>query len=443
MWSNKDTCESSGFLPGRAVLGPLFLVVVPPMAIVLLLMTNIHFHGSFLETAQHFMNSKDPMYLTMYKMWPSVLDPTAWALFGSFCVFELAMMRLMPGKRSEGPVTPAGNIPVYKANGELSFYTTTVVFLALLLTGTIPLGLVYDKLPQLLAVQIAFSMTLCGVLYLKGRCMPSSSDCGSSGNIIFDYYWGTELYPRIFGWDVKQFSNCRFGMMLWVILPIAYAAKQYELTGTVTDAMVVSVLLQFIYVAKFFHWEMGYMRSIDIMHDRGGYYLVFGCMAFLPGLYTTHTCYLVRHPVQLGWPVAALVFLAGVACIFINYDADRQREYFRKHPTAPVWGKAPQYITANYVTEDKQQKTSLLLLSGYWGLSRHFHYLPELGAAFCWSVPPALFTGHALPWSYFLFLTLLLVDRAYRDEARCLSKYGADWLKYVERVPHRIVPGLF
>lgn len=29
---------------------------------------------------------------------------------------------------------------------------------------------------------------------------------------------GTELYPRIFGWDVKVFTNCRFGMMFWALV---------------------------------------------------------------------------------------------------------------------------------------------------------------------------------------------------------------------------------
>ena len=38
---------------------------------------------------------------------------------------------------------------------------------------------------------------------------------------IFDIFWGTELYPRFghalwdIGWDVKLFTNCRFGMMYW------------------------------------------------------------------------------------------------------------------------------------------------------------------------------------------------------------------------------------
>lgn len=39
-----------------------------------------------------------------------------------------------------------------------------------------------------------------------------------------------------------------------------------------------SVLLQLTYITKFFHWEMGYMNSMDIQHDRAGFYLCWGCL---------------------------------------------------------------------------------------------------------------------------------------------------------------------
>ncbi len=61
--------------------------------------------------------------------------------------------------------------------------------------------------------------------------------------------------------------------MGWPLLIICYAAKQHQLYG-LSDSMAVSVGLQLFYVTKFFHWEMGYMKTLDIMHDRAGFYLV-------------------------------------------------------------------------------------------------------------------------------------------------------------------------
>ena len=99
-----------------------------------------------------------------------------------------------------------------------------------------------------------FSLCFCLLLF-KGLFSPSSTDHGSSGASLFDYYWGTELYPRLFGWDVKLFTNCRFGMMSWPILLFSFAAKQVALYGFLSDSMCVAVFLQFVYITKFFIWE--------------------------------------------------------------------------------------------------------------------------------------------------------------------------------------------
>ena len=66
---------------------------------------------------------------------------------------------------------------------------------------------------------------------------------------------------------------------------------------------------------------------------------------------------------------------------------------------------------------------ALCLIAGWWGLARHFHYLPEIIGAFCWTVP--ILTTPFLPYFYVVFLTLLLTDRAFRDDVRCQSKYGS------------------
>src|SRR5690606_21329545 len=135
----------------------------------------------------------------------------------------------------------------------------------------------------------------------------------------FDYYWGTELYPKIFGWDVKMFTNCRFGMMSWPLILLSYLAKQQQLYGVISDSMWVAVALQLIYIAKFFVWEGGYLRSLDIMHDRAGFMICWGCLVWVPSVYTLSTLYLVHHPIHLGLFVACTIFCFGTASILINY----------------------------------------------------------------------------------------------------------------------------
>lgn len=76
-----------------------------------------------------------------------------------------------------------------------------------------------------------------------------------------------------------------------------------------------------------------------------------------------------------------------------------------------------------------------------WGLARHIHYAPEIGAAFFWTLP-ALFR-HAMPYFYVTFLTALLIDRANRDDKYCRVKYHKHWEAYSKKVRYKVVPRVF
>lgn len=426
----------------RHILGPLLLITVCPPLVMLVWYTNVSLDGSIQKLFALF--AQDGIFSTIYTIWSPVFFGTAeaWKILAIFGGVELLLMKLLPGRKFEGLVTPKGNVPVYKANGISSFLSTLLLFYVgssyfKLFSPTI----IYDNFGGLLGALNFFSLLFCFFLYFKGRYKPSSTDSGTTGDAVFDYFWGMELYPRIFGWDVKMFTNCRFGMMGWGLIILSFAAKQNELYG-ISDSMLVAVTLQLLYIAKFFWWEIGYLRSMDIMYDRAGFCICWGCMVWLPSVYTSPTLFLVNHPNHLGTYASFAILAAGMFCIFINYLADRQRQYVRsKNGECTIWKKKPDLIFANYKTEWGEEKQSLLLASGWWGISRHFHYLPELLGAFFWSMP-ALF-GYYMPYFYLTFLFLLLMDRSFRQEKRCAMKYGKDWEKYCERVPFRLIPFVY
>lgn len=240
---------------------------------------------------------------------------------------------------------------------------------------------------------------------------------------------------------MKVFTNCRFGLMYWQLGLFCYCYKQYEDLGYVTNSLLVCTALQTIYLFKFYVWETGYFCSMDIQHDRAGFYICWGCLVWVPVAYTSAGYFMVKQALNLPWPLAIFFFVAGVLSIYINYDSDRQRQDFRaSEGKMKIWGKDPEYIAAQYTTEDGKTRGSLLLRSGWWGISRHFHYVPEIMGAFFWSVP-ALFS-HFMPYFYVVFLTLLLTDRAFRDDARCAKKYGKYWDEYRKHVPYYIIPGI-
>ena len=334
---------------------------------------------------------------------------------------------------------------MYTANGVLSYFTTLILFLAGWHWGIFNPGAIYDAMGTIISTSNVVSLALCVLLYAKGAVAPSTSDSGSTGSLLFDFYWGMELYPRLGTFfDIKTWTNCRMGMMGWAVLTLCYATKQAQLTanGLPSPSMALTVGLMQLYVFKFFLWETGYWSSMDIAHDRAGFYLCWGCLVWVPAVYTSPAMYLVRNPGSMGPMTAAAVFIAGVACIFINYDSDRQRHAFRQcQGKCTIWGRPPKKIEARYVTADGRVKTSLLLASGWWGLARHFHYLPELLGAFAWSCSAG--TASIVPYVYCIFLCALLVDRSYRDDERCKAKYGKSWELYCNMVPYRIIPFVY
>jgi 7-dehydrocholesterol reductase len=206
--------------------------------------------------------------------------------------------------------------------------------------------------------------------------------------------------------------------------------------------MWVSAALQMIYFTKFFWWESGYMRTIDIMLDRAGFYICWGCLCYITGLYASVSLYLVSHPVQLGSTLALTIFALGVISCLINYDADRQKlEVRRSDARCTIWGRKPDVIRAEYRTSDGSTRTSLLLVSGYWGVARHFHYVPELTLAFLWSFPAGF--ENIMPYTYAFWLVILLTHRTFRDDTKCREKYGKYWDEYCRRVPYKIIPYVF
>lgn len=66
-----------------------------------------------------------------------------------------------------------------------------------------------------------------------------------TGNFFYNYMMGVEFNPRIGKWfDFKLFFNGRPGIVAWTLINLSFAAKQRELHGHVTNAMVLVNVLQ-------------------------------------------------------------------------------------------------------------------------------------------------------------------------------------------------------
>ncbi len=420
----------------RTTAAPLALLLITPPAVVLFWITCTYLDGSLLrllsvqglETVVHHFPRP-----SLAALWIIVV----------FAAFELALLQFLPGPTFDGPPTPTGYRPQYKLNGVSSWVLTHVAFLgASYGLGWFSPSIVYDHFGELLITLCASAFVFCWFLYFKGIYAPSTPDAGRSKNVIFDYFWGIELHPSLFGVNLKQLFNCRIGMMGWSLTVISFAARQFQDIGTLSSSLFVSVVLQVVYLLVFFSWERGYFTTIDVAHDRFGYYICWGVIVWVPGVYTITAQYLVKHPRNLGTPLTLALLVMGLGAIWVNDAVDAQRQRVRNTGGQTlIWGKRPEVIHAEYETADGKTHQSLLLVSGYWSLSRHFHYVPELILALAWSLPAG--GSRFLPYFYLTFLTILLVDRAGRVDLRCRTKYGLFWDEYCRRVPRKILPWVY
>ena len=434
-WAGQSTSGAARFV--RMTLGPLLLMVLTPPAAIVFWIVCTHLDGSLVR-----LFSAEGLRVAL-EHFPAPSWAAA-AILATFLGVELALLLALPGRIYEGPLAPSGARPRYKLNGVAAFFVTLGLFLGASYGAHLfDAGIVWDHFGAILSTIIAFAFVFCLGLYFKGIHAPSTGDSSSSGNFIFDYYWGTELHPSVLGVNLKQLINCRFGMMGWAVIVVSFAAKQASLNhGHPTNAMLVCVGLQLVYILKFFWWESGYFTSLDIMHDRFGYYICWGVMCWIAAVYTLSAQYNVLRPVEISTPYAVFCAALGLASIWANYEADAQRQRTRAtNGDTTVWGKPPVLVRARYRTADGVEHESLLLASGYWGIARHFHYVPEILLALAWSLPAG--ASGFVPYFYVTFLTILLLDRAVRDDKRCRTKYGADWDAYCAKVPYKVVPGVF
>lgn len=420
---------------------PLLFIAVCPSFVMLLWYTNFYLNGSFDQFRKE-VTEVGLLSLTK-RAWVIQLPQLqlACCYIAAFIALQWVLTQFIPGNIIQGPPDPKGVTPEYKCNGMLCFLITMVIFLFCSSYYNSPRpAWFYDNFGAVLMCLMLFGCTLCTALYIKGLAYRDSHGV----NPIFDYYWGSELHPQLLGCDVKVFTNCRMGMTLWAIFIICFAHKQYELDGRLADSMAVSLALQLLYILKFFRWEAGYFSSTDIAHDRAGFYICWGCMVWVPALYTSTSFYLTAHPNTLDPILSSALLFVGTMSIIITMDADEQKLLLRQtRGDCTIWRQPAEYITAIYTIEGNPPKRqrSKLLISGWWGISRHFHYITELLTALCWSLP-ALFDNY-LPYVYLLFLVLLLAHRIHRIESRCTEKYGEQWNEYCRRVPYVILPYVF
>ncbi len=366
------------------------------------------------------------------------LQPTApaAAVYLGWLVLQVLLQHFAPGRTVLGTSLPDGRRLPYRLNGWWAFVVTMTGASLLHASGWLSIRVLHDEFGAILTISTLFSFAFSVFLYLYGRRYDSAGL--QTGGLIHDFWMGTGLNPRVppttTGFDLKLFCEARPGLLLWVLINGAFAFVQYETYGFVSLSMVLVLAFQLLYVADYFWNEEAILTTMDVKHERFGYMLAFGDLVWVPMTYTLQAHYLIHNVHDLSPWVGALIVGLNILGFYIFRAVNLQKHRFRRDPKhALIWGKKAEYIETT--------AGGYLLVSGFWGWSRHFNYVGDLLMALSWSLP-CLF-GSPLPYFYPFYFLALLIHRERRDHHICSRKYGDDWKRYCERVPYRIFPGVY
>jgi delta14-sterol reductase len=302
---------------------------------------------------------------------------------------------------------------------------------------------------------------------------------GHSGNMLYDWFIGRELNPRVTipvlgEIDIKEFCELRPGLLGWILLDFAFVAHQYKTYGFVTDSIALITGFQVLYVLDAVWMEPAILTTMDITTDGFGFMLAFGDLVWVPFIYSLQARYLSVYPFSLGiYGPAGVLGALGIG-YYIFRGSNNEKNRFRNDPTDP------RVAHLKYI---ETKSGSKLLISGWWGTARHINYFGDWIMAWSYCLPtgiagyvvqhssmapisshsttdgslvfrgPAVHTeivqGSSRGWGmiftyfYVVYFGILLVHREMRDEEKCIRKYGEDWKRYREIVRYRIIPGIY
>ncbi|KAK3319032.1 ergosterol biosynthesis ERG4/ERG24 [Apodospora peruviana] len=420
---------------------PVFLA---PLTSITTFIVLTAFHGSF--SAFFAAVAEQGFWTICIRYGPQLTLRGIYAVAGWVAIQALLFLYL-PGSVHSGQYTPAGHRLKYRLNGLYAWVITHAVYFGLSWFGFIDPGFIPRNWSSLIAAMNVAGLLAPLLAFVKAYLSPTHPDDRKfSGSFIYDFYMGIELNPRIGrDFDIKFFNNGHLGMMIWTLIDFSNLAYQYQNRGHVELSLILVTALQVIYVADFYVNESWYLGTIDIAHDHYGFYLAWGCFCYLPTMYTIQAQYLgaydptpaASNPCYLG-----IIFVIGLAGYLLFRSVNDQKHAVRMlQGRCRIWGKPAEYLVAPYTTSDGQRRANLLLVSGWWGLSRHANYLGDL--LFSYSSCALVGSTKMVVWTYAIWMTLILVHRCLRDEKRLSAKYGDAWTEYCKRVPWRLIPGVW
>lgn len=350
------------------------------------------------------------------------------ALYGFVFVAHVAL----PARRVFGYVRgPDGQPLTYRLNGLLVLGVTVGAWAGLCYAGLLGWSDLYLYRWQMLAGAFALGLAFAFWVVLREPKVPGWS-------FIKELYLGRAEQPQ---WlhrrvDAKMFLYLVGAVVLELNLLSFAAHHLLHHPSDPSPNVAVYVGLFSFFLVEYLFFERVHLYTYDFVAERVGFKLGWGCFVFYPFFYCVGLWALASepNPHSPSWwlPLCVALFFSG--WVFAR-GANLQKFWFKLDPTKKAFG-----VLAPQALEGADGRK--VLVSGFWGLSRHINYLGELLMASALALSLG-YPGSIWPWLYPLYYVALLVPRQLDDDRRCAAKYGPLWAEYQRRVPKRIIPYVY
>ncbi len=263
-------------------------------------------------------------------------------------------------------------------------------------------------------------------------------------NPLVDFYQGRVQEIRFFNdrLDLKMTFYVVGGTMLGInaMSGAAWHYEQFSPTNEVNIGVFLYAAIFTFYVFDYMVFERVQLYTFDLIHERMGFKMFWGDTIVYGWLFIVPLYGMAAQPdpgFATGW---SYLWIIGASALFlvgwsISRGANLQKYTFKRWPERKFLGIIePRYIQAG----DRK-----ILTSGLWGAARHFNYM---GEGF-FGIAVALSFGHFdnfWAYTYMIFVISMFTWRQVEDDRACAEKYGEEkWAEYQEKVPYRIVPGIY
>lgn len=110
---------------------------------------------------------------------------------------------------------------------------------------------------KLLQRELAVNVMYLTALHRKSTIFPNLyKHVSPAGNVLYDFFIGHELNPRIGSFDFKFFCELRPGLIGWLMINLVFLTEAYQKTGTFPPALTMVVAFQALYVADALWFEV-------------------------------------------------------------------------------------------------------------------------------------------------------------------------------------------